>query len=160
MSQAPARFSFVDPPDPPALSGANQLPIRRAEEGSQIRFSYDHYLEICQARVDDARTIKNMRLYIELQHQTEERLNNELVRQRDSIVRLQHDRRDLLSALREIHEAAPDREPLSGDYLETVEFAEQRGYEKGAWDAGEIARQAIDKVGAEVRVDIPRRRAS
>jgi hypothetical protein len=49
---------------------------------------------------------------------------------------------------------------LSGDYLETVEFAEQRGYEKGAWDAGEIARQAIDKVGAEVRVDIPRRRAS
>jgi hypothetical protein len=140
------------------MNNADQLPIRPVDEGSQVRISHAHYLEICQARVDDRKIIENMKAYILLQEQGIERLEVDrraLVR---TIDRLQEDRRELLSALREIRQAAPDEEP--GNYVHPLIDPELRGYDKAAWDAGEIARQAIEKVGASLHVDIPRRRTA
>jgi hypothetical protein len=145
---------------------ADTLPIRPVDDLS-VRLSFDHYQEIAQARVDDANEIKTLKGCIDLLEGALGRKQDEIERldaqheiNVETITRLQHDRRDLLSALREIHEGAPDRNPMDGPDDDSSVQAELRGYDKAAWDAGEIARQAIDKVGAEVRVDIPRRRAS
>jgi len=144
-SHPAANFSFAD-----------ERPTRQVAEGSQVRISYEHYMEICQARVDDRKVIENMKAYILLQEQGVERLEVDRRRLTETVDRLRADRAELLTALREIHATAPDYNPSDRAYSDV----EIRGFDKAAWDAGQIAAQAIEKVGASLHVDIPRRRTA